>query len=158
MRWDGVRGHPSGLHPSRRRPRPWADHAARITQVGTVGIPVDDQERALAFYHDALGFETRMDSEYGERQRWLEVAPPGAATSIALVQSHDAYRLVVVNLGNATAQGRVWIAHEVPGRAQIELTDTLDGQVYGRSRADLEAHGLYVRLDANRAHLFAVTA
>jgi catechol 2,3-dioxygenase-like lactoylglutathione lyase family enzyme len=67
-------------------------HAARITQVGTVGIPVDDQERALAFYRDALGFETRMDSEYGERQRWLEVAPPGAATSIALVQSHDAYR------------------------------------------------------------------
>ena len=65
---------------------------ARITQVGTVGIPVDDQERALAFYRDALGFETRMDSEYGEGQRWLDVAPPGASTSIALVQSHDAYR------------------------------------------------------------------
>jgi catechol 2,3-dioxygenase-like lactoylglutathione lyase family enzyme len=69
-----------------------ADAMARITQVGTVGIPVDDQERALAFYRDALGFETRMDSEYGEGQRWLEVAPPGAATSVALVQSHDAYR------------------------------------------------------------------
>jgi catechol 2,3-dioxygenase-like lactoylglutathione lyase family enzyme len=69
-----------------------ADTTARITQVGTVGIPVDDQERALAFYRDALGFETRMDSAYGEGQRWLEVAPPGAATSVALVQSHEAYR------------------------------------------------------------------
>ena len=69
-----------------------ASEQARITQVGTVGIPVDDQERALAFYRDALGFETRMDGEYGEGQRWLEVAPPGAATSVALVRSHEAYR------------------------------------------------------------------
>lgn len=73
-------------------------------------------------------------------------------------KSGDAYRLVIVNLGGGAAQGRVRIAHEVPGSTQLTLTDTLNGQVYGRSRGDLDAHGLYVRLEAHRAHVFAVTA
>ena len=58
----------------------------RITQVSTVAIPVTDQDRALAFYTGTLGFELRMDAEFGPGQRWIEVAPPGAATSIALVR------------------------------------------------------------------------
>jgi len=62
-----------------------------ITQVGTVGIPVDDQDRAVEFYVGKLGFETRMDGTYGEGQRWVEVAPPGSTTSIALVPSRDDY-------------------------------------------------------------------
>lgn len=32
-----------------------------------------------------LGFEKRMDGSFGDGQRWIEVAPPGAATTIALV-------------------------------------------------------------------------
>jgi catechol 2,3-dioxygenase-like lactoylglutathione lyase family enzyme len=56
-----------------------------ITQVGTVIIPVSDQDRALEFYLDKLGFEKRSDSPYGKGDRWVEVAPPGAATTIALV-------------------------------------------------------------------------
>ena len=56
-----------------------------ITQVGTVGVPVRDQDRALEFYVDKLGFEKRMDVPYGEGERWVEVAPSGASTTIALV-------------------------------------------------------------------------
>jgi catechol 2,3-dioxygenase-like lactoylglutathione lyase family enzyme len=56
----------------------------RITGVGTVAVPVTDQERALEFYLGTLGFETRRDLPFGEA-RWIEVAPPGAATTIALV-------------------------------------------------------------------------
>lgn len=57
----------------------------RITQIGRVILPVSDQDRALQFYVDKLGFEKRLDAAYGEGQRWIEVAPPGAATTIALV-------------------------------------------------------------------------
>ena len=57
----------------------------RITQVGTVFVPVADQDRALNFYVDKLGFEKRADFAYGEGSRWIEVAPPGAANTIALV-------------------------------------------------------------------------
>ena len=56
-----------------------------ITEVGTVMVPVSDQDRALEFYVDKLGFEKRTDTPYGEGERWVEVAPPGAATTIALV-------------------------------------------------------------------------
>jgi catechol 2,3-dioxygenase-like lactoylglutathione lyase family enzyme len=57
----------------------------RISQVGTVFVPVADQDRALQFYVDKLGFEKRADFAYGDGSRWIEVAPPGAANTIALV-------------------------------------------------------------------------
>jgi len=57
----------------------------RITQVDTVFVPVADQDRALEFYLDKLGFEKRADFPYGERSRWIEVAPRGSANAIALV-------------------------------------------------------------------------
>ena len=56
-----------------------------ITQVGTVIVPVSDQDRALDFYTETLGFEKRADIPYGRGDRWAEVAPARAATSIALV-------------------------------------------------------------------------
>jgi catechol 2,3-dioxygenase-like lactoylglutathione lyase family enzyme len=60
-------------------------NSTRITQVGTVFVPVADQERALEFYVDKLGFEKRADFTYGQSSRWIEVAPPGSAMAIALV-------------------------------------------------------------------------
>jgi catechol 2,3-dioxygenase-like lactoylglutathione lyase family enzyme len=60
-----------------------------ITHIGTVIVPVSDQDQALEFYVGTLGFETRLDSVFGDGQRWLEVAPPGAATTIALVLSAE---------------------------------------------------------------------
>lgn len=36
-------------------------------------VPVTDQERARAFYTDALGFGVREDAPWGEGMRWLEV-------------------------------------------------------------------------------------
>ena len=62
-----------------------------ITGVGTIGVPVIDQDRSLAFYVEMLGFETRMDAPFGEGQRWIEVAPPGSATTIALAQARDGF-------------------------------------------------------------------
>ena len=56
-----------------------------VTRVGTVIVPVSDQDAAFAFYVGTLGFEVRRDGEFAPGQRWLEVAPPGAATTIALV-------------------------------------------------------------------------
>ncbi|MFF0739159.1 VOC family protein [Streptomyces sp. NPDC004111] len=56
----------------------------RITQVATVAIRVTDQQKALDFYVEQLGFEVRRDMPFGPG-RWIEVAPPGAATTLALV-------------------------------------------------------------------------
>jgi catechol 2,3-dioxygenase-like lactoylglutathione lyase family enzyme len=56
---------------------------ASISDVRTIAVAVSDQDRAVAFYRDVLGFEVRMDGAFGEG-RWIEVAPAGAATTIAL--------------------------------------------------------------------------
>jgi lactoylglutathione lyase len=61
----------------------------QITGVHTVGVPVTDQERALSFYVGTLGLEKRLDVPMGGGQRWIEVAPAGAATTLALVAAHE---------------------------------------------------------------------
>jgi catechol 2,3-dioxygenase-like lactoylglutathione lyase family enzyme len=55
-----------------------------ITDVRTIAVDVSDQDRALAFFTDKLGFEMRLDAPISPTTRWIEVAPPGATTSIAL--------------------------------------------------------------------------
>jgi lactoylglutathione lyase len=61
-----------------------------IADVRTIGINVADQDDALAFYTDTLGFEKRLDAPISDTMRWVEVAPPGAATSLALNASESA--------------------------------------------------------------------
>jgi catechol 2,3-dioxygenase-like lactoylglutathione lyase family enzyme len=61
----------------------------KITGVRTVGVPVTDQDRALDFYVGTLGLEKRLDADMGGGRRWIEVAPAGAATSIALVRARE---------------------------------------------------------------------
>ena len=56
----------------------------QITGVANIAVPVTDQDRALEFYLGTLGFEKRRDLPFGDG-RWIEVAPPGAVTTIALV-------------------------------------------------------------------------
>ena len=75
----------------------------RIKEVGTVIVPVSDQDRAIEFYTETLGFELRGDSPYGDGDRWVEVAPVGAATTIALVPPREGQSVgVPTNMGLTT--------------------------------------------------------
>ena len=60
-----------------------------IADVRTIGINVADQDAAIDFYVDTLGFEKRLDAPISDTMRWIEVAPPGAATSLALNAGDD---------------------------------------------------------------------
>jgi catechol 2,3-dioxygenase-like lactoylglutathione lyase family enzyme len=55
-----------------------------LTQVGRVAVGVADIDRALEFYVGTLGFEKVVDVPMGDAGRWVEVALPGAPTTIAL--------------------------------------------------------------------------
>jgi catechol 2,3-dioxygenase-like lactoylglutathione lyase family enzyme len=68
---------------------PDAQTVTRIRQVGTVMVPVSDQDAAIAFYTDKLGLELRADVPFGHGDRWVEVAPAGAATTVALVTPRE---------------------------------------------------------------------
>src|SRR5207248_6107489 len=54
-------------------------------QVGRVMVPVKDQDAAIAFYTEKLGFSLAADVPYGEGDRWVEVSPPRGDTGIAFV-------------------------------------------------------------------------
>jgi catechol 2,3-dioxygenase-like lactoylglutathione lyase family enzyme len=56
----------------------------------TIGVPVTDQDRALQFYVDQLGFEKRRDVPLPQLGgRWIEVAPANATVTLALVPAHE---------------------------------------------------------------------
>src|SRR3954452_3002348 len=79
----------SGRTPGRRSvPKPRrllvSKTSTRIAKGGTVVVPVPDVDRAIEFYVEKLGLEKRVDIPFGGQYRWVEVAPEGADTTIAL--------------------------------------------------------------------------
>ena len=55
-----------------------------IQKLKLVTIPVRDQDRAVDFYVNTLGFTLATDQPMGKGQRWVEVRAPKAETNIAL--------------------------------------------------------------------------
>jgi predicted enzyme related to lactoylglutathione lyase len=55
-----------------------------IKQIKFVSIPVADQNRALDFYTDKLGFTIITDQPFDEKQRWIELRIPKAETRVVL--------------------------------------------------------------------------
>ena len=63
-----------------------------ISQLGRVIVPVSDQDKAIAFYTDKLGFTLTADVPYGEGDRWVEVTPPKGGAAIALTRGMGEFR------------------------------------------------------------------
>lgn len=55
-----------------------------IRKIEQVSIPVKDQEKALQFYTEKLGFTVVVDACFGEPQRWIELKIPEGETKIVL--------------------------------------------------------------------------
>ena len=57
-----------------------------VSNIGVAMFSVADQDAALAFYTQKLGYEVRSDMRFGENDemRWLEVAPPRSKARLAL--------------------------------------------------------------------------
>lgn len=91
-----------------------------ITHLQLISLPVADQDRSRQFYVDVLGFDLVRDNPMGPDQRWVQVAPKGARTSITLV---------------------TWFPTMPPGsvRGIVLETDDLDGDV-----ATLTAKGVSI--------------
>lgn len=57
-------------------------------RIVTTSVLVDDQEKALAFYTDTLGFVTKTDIPAGDH-RWLTVVSPHAPDGVELLLEPD---------------------------------------------------------------------
>ena len=63
-----------------------------IRGVKFASIPVTDQDRALAFYTQKLGFRLVTDQPFNDKQRWLELGIPGADTRLVLFAFADSLK------------------------------------------------------------------
>jgi hypothetical protein len=124
--------------------------------------PVD--EGLLAFYRRLLAIVDSAPFHDGE-WRLLHISPAGddSHENVVAWRWHDdhagtALRIVVVNLGDGPAQGRVALAGDLPADGEtLTFEDLLDGQRYSWPRVTLDTDGgLYVRLERGGAHIFAV--
>ena len=101
-----------------------------ITSFEIISVPVHDQERAKQFYRDVLGFDLVRDEPMGPNQKWIQLAPKGCSTTIALVTWFDGMRPgglqgVMLNVTDIDADHR-----ELSGRG-LALTD-IQQQPWGR--------------------------
>jgi catechol 2,3-dioxygenase-like lactoylglutathione lyase family enzyme len=57
-----------------------------------VSVPVLDQEKSKQFYRDVLGFDLLREDPMGPAQKWIQLAPKGCSTTIALVTWFETMR------------------------------------------------------------------
>lgn len=55
-----------------------------FSHIYSTTVIVSDQDAALDFYVNTLGFEKTMDNQMGPGMRFITVAPPGATTQLVL--------------------------------------------------------------------------
>lgn len=60
-----------------------------ISHIKFISIPVRDQNRALDFYTEKLGFTIITDQPFDEKQRWIELRIPKAETRVVLFTPDD---------------------------------------------------------------------
>ncbi|HUP88701.1 MAG TPA: VOC family protein [Longimicrobiales bacterium] len=72
-----------------------------IKGIKFASIPVADQDRALAFYTEKLGFRILTDSPFNDDQRWIELGIPNAETKVVLF-TPDAHKDRVGTFGHIT--------------------------------------------------------
>jgi predicted enzyme related to lactoylglutathione lyase len=60
-----------------------------IKQIKFVSVPVEDQNRALDFYTEKLGFTIITDQPFDDKQRWIELRVPKAETRVVLFTTDE---------------------------------------------------------------------
>lgn len=86
------------------------------TRVLSVSVPVSDQDAALKFYTEVLGFELRTDVEVWPGARMVEVVPPGTNVSLVLLPP-DSQIPIAIRMGTPDAQQ----AHDTVREAGVTL-------------------------------------
>jgi catechol 2,3-dioxygenase-like lactoylglutathione lyase family enzyme len=90
-------------------------------------IPVSDQDKAIAFYTDKLGFSVSADIPFGNGDRWVEVSPPQGGAAIALTTPMSEHwapgRMTGISLSTSDARAE---------RERLEADGVeLDGDIMG---------------------------
>jgi hypothetical protein len=115
--------------------------------VMTVTVPVTDQDRSKSMLTQ-LGFEGRMDVELQPGFRWVELALPGAATTLSLVRAGDELP-VGIDTGIRLATPDARAAHGKVASLGLEVGELLDWETAPLmfSFCDYDGNRFYVTED-----------
>jgi catechol 2,3-dioxygenase-like lactoylglutathione lyase family enzyme len=128
-----------------------------ITSISLKSIPVLDQDEALAFYTEHLGFEVRNDVDLGF-MRWLTIGLPGAEVQLLLElvggpQHDEATAAQVRELVTKGALGGLFLTssdihatYAALRDAGVEITQEPVEQPYGTDIGIRDPFGNHVRI------------
>jgi catechol 2,3-dioxygenase-like lactoylglutathione lyase family enzyme len=111
-----------------------------IRGIKFASIPVADQDRALAFYTEKLGFRVLTDQPFDDKQRWIELGIPGADSRVVLFRFGD-------SLKPGSWMNVTFWTDDVEGTARelesegVELTMKPTKQAWGTSAAFKDSEG-----------------
>lgn len=98
----------------------------KITGILRVDVAVVDWDEAIDFYTQKLEFAVVADVPFGDGKRWVEVVPPGAGVSIALVEPSpvlEAGRLTGIVLRSTDPRAD----HSRLRETHVEVSDLIGG-------------------------------
>ncbi|MFZ0738591.1 MAG: alpha-amylase family glycosyl hydrolase [Candidatus Acidiferrales bacterium] len=120
--------------------------------------PVDSDVEIL---YRALLRLTSNEVFHSGAWRKLDIGPQDDASSENLIaydwQNEKSWKLIVVNLSDASAQGRVRLGDRIAPGGRYKFYDVLNGPQYLRDADEIRSEGLFVRRDAFEVHLFDVS-
>lgn len=124
-----------------------------LTKLTHVTLFVKNQDEALKFYTEKLGFTVHTDAMFGEKMRWLTIAPskqPDLELSLMLAESAEEKALIGKQGGNkpflAFACDDCEKAHEAFKNNGVKIVSAPEKQPWGTSMAveDLYGNHLYI--------------
>lgn len=102
-----------------------------IKRLKFAAIPVTDQDRALEFYTEKLGFTIYSDQPFSEEQRWIELGIAGSDTRVVLFTA-EAHKPMIGGWSNLTfGCDDVEAAYEELSRKGVEFVGPPETQAWG---------------------------
>jgi predicted enzyme related to lactoylglutathione lyase len=120
-----------------------------IRKVKFTSIPVRDQDRALQFYVDALGFTLVTDQPMGPGQRWIELRPPKGDAGIALFTPPGHENRVGTFTGISMECDDVQKTYEELGAKGVEFAKPPKKESWGTSAVMKDSEGNQIVLSSS---------
>lgn len=122
-----------------------------LTQIQSITLYVNDQDTALDFYVNKLGWEKRNDMPFGEGVRWLEVAPRGAQTVLILAKGYGGWSPDKVggHSGMTLHADDVRATYDTLRQRGVQFTEEVSQQFWGLWTAFVDPDGNHFFLGSN---------
>lgn len=109
-----------------------------LTHIASTTVSVTDQDAALDFYINKLGFVKRADEDMGNGMRWVTVELPGAQTGIVLARGYGSGNPVGSFTGLVLSSDDIQATYKELAAKGVHFTEPPTRQPWGMMQALFE--------------------